>query len=125
MIPTQSGKFIFLEKMGKLWRVSPSFWLWFSISLVEDTFAQPLDDSDHNLNLNNTTAVFRWCDPTGFWEWGSGTGVRKIQIALGRIRYHCWYLGKGGLDRAVVLTNDYLMVIDANYGLNHGGALKI
>lgn len=113
-----------LEKMGKLWRETPFLSL-FNPSLIENTVSQPQDDSDHNLNLNNTTAVFRWCDPTGFWEWGQFTGVRKIPVALGSVRYHCWYLGKGGLDRAVVLTNDYLMVIDANYGLNNGGALKI
>ena len=65
MIPTQPGMFMILEKCGKLWHVTPV-----SDSktpnLVKDIDTRPQDDSDHNMNLNNTEAVFRWCDATGF-----------------------------------------------------------
>jgi hypothetical protein len=124
MIPTQPGMFMILEKCGKLWHVTPVLTSE-TPKLVIDTGSHPQGDSDHNMNLNNTEAVFRWCDPSGFWEWGQETGVRRILVSIPWANYHCWYLGRGELGRAVVLANDYLMVIDVTYGLDNGGALKL
>jgi hypothetical protein len=124
MIPTQPGMFMILEKGDKLWDVTPILTS-INPTLVDNGNTYPQAKRDHNMNLNNTTAVFRWCHQEGFSEWGLATGRRSIPVRLGKVRFHCWYLSRGGLGRAVVLTNDYLMVIDATYGLNNGGALKI
>ena len=124
IVPKDYGMYVLLGNMGQLWFMEP-FHHYMHPMHLENTASHPQDDSDHNLNLNNTTTVFRWCDPTGFWEWGRASGVRKIPVAIPWANYHCWYLGRGGLGRAVVLANDYLMVIDATYGLENGGALKI
>ena len=123
-IPKYNGMYMFLGNAGELWAVEKNINS-MEPNSVENTASGPQDDSDHNMNINNTTQAFRWCDPTGFWEWNQTSGVRKVPVALGWARYHCWYLSRGGMARAVVLTNDYLMVIDANYGLANAGALKI
>ena len=124
MIIGQPGRYLFLGNMGELWFQFQDLGFMYPMP-INNTVSRPQDDCDHNMNLNNTEAVFRWCDPTGFWEWGQATGLRKIPVAIPWANFHCWYLGRGELGRAVVLANDYLMVIDATYGLDNAGALKV
>jgi hypothetical protein len=124
MIPTQPGMFMIQVMADSLRDVTPILTS-LNPTHVKGGGTRPRADGDHNMNLNNTTAVFRWCHREGFSEWGLATGTREIPIDIPWQNFHCWYLSRGGLGRAVILTNDYLMVIDANYGLANAGALKI